>query len=129
MHRWPSKLWLVQHGESAGNVAREAAHAAGSEDIEIDARDIDVPLSEFGHSQAAALAHWFASMAAEHRPEVVLSSPYLRARDTANAMCGAIKAGSIPGIIADERLRKREFGIGDRLTRAGIEQRHPELAA
>jgi len=101
---------------------------AGSEDIEIDARDVDVPLSRLGHSQAAALAQWFASMAAEDRPEVILSSPYLRARDTANAVYNAIKAGSIQEIV-DERLREREFGILDRLTRLGIEQRHPELAA
>ena len=128
MQRWPSKLWLVRHGESAGNVARDAAHATGSEDIEIDARDVDVPLSRLGHSQAAALAHWFASMAVEDRPQVILTSPYLRARDTANAVRGAIKAGSIQEIV-DERLREREFGILDRLTRLGIEQRHPELAA
>ena len=25
--RWPAVLWLVRHGESAGNVARDAAHA------------------------------------------------------------------------------------------------------
>lgn len=129
MQRWPSKLWLVRHGESAGNVARDAAHSIGSENIEIDARDVDVPLSGLGHSQAAALARWFASMAAEDRPEVILSSPYLRARNTADAVHGAIDAGSIPDIVSDERLREREFGVLDRLTRLGIEQRHPELAA
>jgi broad specificity phosphatase PhoE len=129
VQRWPSKLWLVRHGESAGNVARDAAHAAEREDIVIGARDVDVPLSELGHSQATALGHWFASVAADDRPEIILSSPYLRARDTANAVFDAIKAGSISQIVADERLREREFGILDRLTRLGIEQRHPDLAA
>jgi len=119
---------LVRHGESAGNVALDAAHAVGSEDIEIDARDVDVPLSELGRRQAAALAHWYASLAAGERPEVILSSPYLRAWDTANAVGNFIRAGSVPEIVADERLREREFGILDRLTRLGIEQRHPELA-
>lgn len=127
--RWPSRIWLVRHGESAGNVARDAAHAARCEDIEIDARDVDVPLSDLGRGQAAALAEWFASMDAGTRPEVILSSPYLRARHTADAVCEAIRNGSIPEIVADERLREREFGIVDRLTRFGIEQRHPELAA
>src|SRR4029078_7756358 len=31
-------------------------------------------------------------------------------------------------VIADERLREREFGVLDRLTKLGIERRHPELA-
>ena len=28
--RWPSLLWVVRHGQSAGNVARDEAHAAGA---------------------------------------------------------------------------------------------------
>jgi probable phosphoglycerate mutase len=31
-------------------------------------------------------------------------------------------------LIVDERLREKKFGILDRVTRLGIEQRHPELA-
>ncbi|MFL5607470.1 MAG: histidine phosphatase family protein, partial [Gemmatimonadaceae bacterium] len=27
--RWPDRLWIVRHGESAGNVARDAAMTAG----------------------------------------------------------------------------------------------------
>ena len=41
--RWPDRLWVVRHGESAGNVARDAAHAAGLSHIEIGLRDVDVP--------------------------------------------------------------------------------------
>jgi broad specificity phosphatase PhoE len=82
VQRWPSRLWLVRHGESAGNVARDAAHAIGSEDIAIEARDVDVPLSSLGKRQAEALGRWFASMSNVERPEVILSSPYLRARRT-----------------------------------------------
>ena len=26
---WPAKLWLVRHGQSQGNVARDAAEEAG----------------------------------------------------------------------------------------------------
>ena len=43
--RWPERLWIVRHGESAGNVARDAAHAAGLSHIDIADRDVDVPLS------------------------------------------------------------------------------------
>jgi len=127
--RWPSRLWIVRHGESAGNVARDAAHAAGVAIIDIQARDVDVPLSQLGERQAKALALWFASLPADERPEVVLSSPYLRARSTADAICsGGGLAPSFLEFVVDERLREKEFGILDRLTRLGIEQRYPELA-
>src|ERR1700730_6033001 len=110
--RWPSKLWVVRHGESAGNVARDAAHAAGLPDIDIQARDVDVPLSSLGEQQSKSLGRWFASMPPEARPEIVLSSPYRRARSTAAAIqesCGLAKGFS--GLIIDERLREKEFGI------------------
>src|SRR6187551_4047491 len=84
--RWPSKLWVVRHGESAGNVARDAAHAAGRPDIDISARDVDVPLSALGHRQSRALGRWFAALPPDTRPEIVLSSPYLRAQSTAEAI-------------------------------------------
>jgi probable phosphoglycerate mutase len=130
VQHWPSRLWLVRHGESAGNVARDAAHAIGSENIDIKARDVDVPLSELGERQAAALGRWFESMSHVERPEVILSSPYLRARSTADALRAALNSCSQAGdIVADERLREREFGVLDRLTKFGIQQRHPELAA
>ena len=58
--RWPERLWIVRHGESAGNVARDAADAAGLPMIDIAQRDVDVPLSPLGLRQAEALGHWFA---------------------------------------------------------------------
>jgi broad specificity phosphatase PhoE len=128
--RWPSKLWIVRHGESAGNVARDAAHAAGLADIDIASRDVDVPLSPLGELQSRALGRWFAALPADVRPEVVLSSPYLRAQSTAQAIRKASGfAAGFSSLVIDERLREKEFGILDRLTRLGIEQRHPELAA
>jgi 2,3-bisphosphoglycerate-dependent phosphoglycerate mutase len=127
--RWPEKLWIARHGQSAGNVAREAAQQAGLHSIDIDLRDVDVPLSTLGHKQAAALGRWFAALPENEKPEVVLSSPYVRARQTAVAICeaGGIAGDQRPPII-DERLREREFGIFDRLTTAGIKDKYPELA-
>jgi broad specificity phosphatase PhoE len=55
---WPTSLWLVRHGESAGNVARDAAEAAGMPMIEVAHRDMDVPLSELGESQSRTLGDW-----------------------------------------------------------------------
>ena len=67
--RWPERLWIVRHGESAGNVAREAAYAAGAQRIELAVRDVDVPLSARGTEQARALGRWFANNEAESRPD------------------------------------------------------------
>ena len=127
--RWPEVLWIVRHGQSAGNVASDAAHQAGLHTIDIAHRDVDVPLSPLGEEQATALGRWFAAMPAGDRPTVVLSSPYLRARRTAELIrdAGAL-AGPGIDIEADERLREKEFGILDRLTRHGIADRFPEQA-
>ena len=127
---WPEKLWLVRHGQSRGNVARDAADEAGSLEIEIDMRDVDVPLSRLGFEQAEAAGRWFAALPSGQRPQLILSSPYVRARQTAELIC---KAGALAGgpahTIVDERLREREFGVFDRLTTLGIRERFPEEAA
>jgi broad specificity phosphatase PhoE len=122
-------LWIVRHGQSAGNVARDAADAAGLGTIDIDMRDVDVPLSELGHRQADALGRWFAAQPEEERPQVVLVSPYTRARQTAKAICqagGVTEEARQP--LVDERLREREFGLWDRLTTAGVRAKYPDQA-
>ena len=125
---WPARLWVVRHGESAGNVARDQADAAGLPQIDIAHRDVDVPLSPLGEEQSRALGRWFAAMDPGERPEIVLSSPYVRARQTAELIQTAGGLAENPELLVDERLREKEFGILDRLTRVGIEQRHPEQA-
>lgn len=127
---WPARLWLVRHGQSQGNVAREIADEAGHHEIGIDVRDVDVPLSDLGHRQAKAAGDWFASLAEDERPELIISSPYLRTKQTAKIICeaGALAGGPAHPII-DERLREREFGIFDRLTDVGIRERFPDEAA
>jgi len=126
---WPSHLWLVRHGQSAGNVARDRAHAAGLGEIDLDIRDVDVPLSDLGHAQSEALGQWFTTLPDDQRPTVVLTSTYLRARQTATAIVEKGGFGKTDlGFCVDERLREREFGILDRLTTQGIEVRYPEQA-
>lgn len=129
--QWPSLLWIARHGQSAGNVARDAAEAAGLPLIDIQFRDIDTPLSDLGMEQSRALGRWFAGLRPQERPQVVLASPYVRARDTARLVME--EAGWRPGrevrLRVDERLREKEFGILDRLTKHGIKQNHPELDA
>ena len=127
---WPERLWLVRHGQSQGNVARDAAHEAGLPVIDLDIRDVDVPLSELGHRQAEATGRWFAALPEGEKAEVILSSPYIRSRQTAEAIC---EAGGLAGVakptILDERLREREFGVFDGLTTMGIREKFPEEAS
>jgi len=127
--RWPEVMWVVRHGESAGNVARDAAYAAGAERISIGGRDVDVPLSDLGVEQATALGHWFGAMPAQEQPEVVLCSPYLRARRTAELVHEHGRLGvERDDFVVDERLREKEFGVLDGLTGRGIRAQMPEQA-
>ncbi|MBV9996926.1 MAG: histidine phosphatase family protein [Caulobacteraceae bacterium] len=126
---WPERLWIVRHGESAGNVARALARAARLARLDLAERDVDVPLSERGQAQALALGRWFAALPAASRPEVVLTSPYVRTQRTAQLICQAAGlATRAPRRGVDERLREREFGVLDRLTGLGIRTLHPDQA-
>lgn len=124
MRKDPTQLWLVRHGQSQGNVARDLAHASGAEILDIAMRDMDVPLSALGEQQARAFGRWLA--AEKTRPDVVITSTYERALQTARITVEA--AGLDCEIATDERLREREFGVLDLLTSRGIEARFPEEA-
>jgi broad specificity phosphatase PhoE len=127
--KWPDVLWIVRHGQSAGNVAREHAEAAAEPLIDIATRDMDTPLSELGERQALALGQWFGAMPRGRQPTIVLCSPYVRAVQTSELILQA--AGIDIDALTfqrDERLREKEFGALDRLTKVGIHQKFPELA-
>jgi broad specificity phosphatase PhoE len=120
------ELILVRHGESQGNVAATDAHQAGVEVVTVPARDADVILSATGQDQALALGRALAGIPAELVPDGVVSSPYVRARQTAEI--GVETAGWRVAVRTDERLRDRELGVLDMLTWRGVEQRLPEEA-
>ncbi len=129
---WPEALFIVRHGESAGNVARDAADAAHDLVIRTSTRDVDVPLSPLGERQATALGHWFGALPSDERPTVVISSPYVRALQTTDTLrkLGDFRyASEAASLVVDERFREKEFGILDGLTRYGIQERFPEQAA
>jgi probable phosphoglycerate mutase len=128
--QWPQRMWIVRHGESSGNVARDLADAAGHSRIDIAERDVDVPLSDLGVQQSEALAQWFAEQPEAERPNVILSSPYRRSVQTAQIVAARLRTDSQDGagIMLDERLREKEFGILDRLTRHGIQELYPDQA-
>jgi broad specificity phosphatase PhoE len=121
---WPSELTLIRHAQSTGNVARDRAHAAAQTTIEITGRESDVSLSDLGRSQAEALGRWLHETIAP--PGIVVASPYARARETADIAVAAAEWKLERPMLLDERLREREFGVLDRLTYLGIEQRYPE---
>jgi broad specificity phosphatase PhoE len=121
-----AQLWLLRHGQSEGNVARDAARGTDSETLDIADRDMDVPLSELGREQARSFGEWLAGQPRDVRPEVVLASPYRRAAETATIV--AQRAGARDAVHLDERLRERELGVLDLLTQRGIVARFPDEA-
>jgi broad specificity phosphatase PhoE len=120
-----AQLLLVRHGESEGNVAATLAHETGAHVIPVPARDADVELSDTGREQALALGRLLAGFPDESRA-AVWSSPYLRARQTAEL--AVTTGGWQTPVLVDERLRDRELGILDMLTSLGVEARLPEEA-
>jgi broad specificity phosphatase PhoE len=118
-----AELILVRHAESTGNVAREHAEATGAEVIPVEARDADVGLSELGVRQAEQLGVFLRDPARGSVPTTVWSSPYTRARQTAQGIMTAAGMGGGPRI--DERLRDKELGILDTLTNHGVRARYP----
>ena len=126
---WPSRLWLVRHGESAGNVARTVAETGGLPLIELAQRDVDVPLSATGKGQSRALGRWFKHQPPHEQPTVVFSSPYVRAMQTTASIIEEAPAIHPIVQIVDERLREKEFGALNRLTTSGIVARFPAEAA
>lgn len=124
------ELLLVRHGESTANVAATAAEAAGAETIDVAERDADVPLSERGLEQARALGSWVGDLGLDGDAgdrTAFWCSPYLRARQTIGTALD--EAGVDATVRVDERLRDRELGVLDLLTRRGVQALHPDEEA
>jgi broad specificity phosphatase PhoE len=122
-------LGVARHGQSAGNVAAQRAEAAGAEMVDLQIRDAEVRLTDTGRAQAGAIGHWMAELPTEERPQVVISSPYRRALETAELAVAAVAAGpGAPRLMLDERLRDRELGVLDLLTSKGVTVRMPQEA-
>jgi 2,3-bisphosphoglycerate-dependent phosphoglycerate mutase len=87
---------------------------------------MDVPLSDLGLRQAAAVGRWLAGLPERQRPTRVLASPYTRAATTARTLVEA--SGLDLPLRYDERLRERELGVLDGYTGHGIRERFPDEA-
>src|SRR3546814_8954933 len=51
---WPSKLIIVRHGQSAGNIARDTAHETASDRFALSVRDAALPLRDLGPEQTTS---------------------------------------------------------------------------
>jgi broad specificity phosphatase PhoE len=86
------RLILVRHGESRGN--RERIFALSPHDL---------PLTQLGYEQARAAARRIADL---FSPSLVITSDYLRARETAQVIAGALR---VP-LKVELNLHEREVG-------------------
>jgi probable phosphoglycerate mutase len=119
-----AELVLVRHGQSLANVAFPAADARGLLEAEVSGRDAEVPLTPLGESQAEAVGAWLAALPPEEVPQVVITSPYLRARETWRI--AAESSGlDLPEPVTDDRLVDRLMGDLEMMTRAAITERFP----
>jgi broad specificity phosphatase PhoE len=87
-----SRLILVRHGESAGN--RDRIFATSPHDL---------PLTELGYRQAHEAARRIAQL---FRPEIIVTSAYLRAHETARVIADTM---GLP-LTIEANLHEREIG-------------------
>lgn len=102
-------LYVTRHGETDYNAQ---GRYAGSTDI---------PLNETGIRQA----HELAESISGKQFDVVICSPMLRARQTADIVCGALGMD----YIIYPQFVERNVGVYEGFTREEIMQRYPELWA
>jgi 2,3-bisphosphoglycerate-dependent phosphoglycerate mutase len=120
-----SELILVRHGQSEANVAFPEADAASRLESGLTGRDTDVELTEVGREQARAIGRWLAALPAGDRPEVVVTSPYLRTRETWR-IAAETSGLDLPAPSTDDRLVDRLLGDLEMLTRQAIAERFPD---
>ena len=97
-------LYVARHGQTQWNAENRICGRT------------DLPLNEVGLQQASALAE----KAADCHLDVIVASPMLRARQTAQAV--AAKCG-IP-VLTDARLIEQDYGIFE-----GMDRKTPEFLA
>ena len=88
-------------------------------ETEVSGHDEAVPLTEAGEQQAAAVGEWLAALAPADRPEVVITSPYRRARETWR-IAASVSGLPLPAPATDDRLVDRLMGDLELMTRAAV---------
>jgi ribonuclease H / adenosylcobalamin/alpha-ribazole phosphatase len=106
------KLILVRHGETPSNRDRLALGRA------------EPALSELGQEQARAAGRALADSPDASRVAAVLTSPQLRARQTAEAIAAAL---GVEPLSVHEGLIEMDVGDADGLTGREMQERFPEF--
>ena len=121
--KWPDSIVIVRHGESVKNVEKARIDQFDSNKLRLDIteRDMDIVLSEKGEWQAISTGK---ALAKRPKFDVVFVSPYIRCRQTANLVIEQLSYK--PRVVVEERLREKEFGVIDNLTKRGIEKFYPD---
>lgn len=121
--KWPSTLVLVRHGQSIYNEERELVNRGVLRTYSArikDMRDADLSLSKLGKYQAQKTARYLRMRFKDFN--LIFASPYKRAFDTAKIISKQFKKSKF---IVEERIREKEPGITDGLTREEIKEMFP----
>ena len=119
-----AELLVIRHGQSTANVAFPQADAGLSESG-LTYRDADVELTDVGVRQAEAIGRWLGAVPEDRLPEIAITSPYLRARETWR-IAAKISGRDLPAPVTDDRLVDRLMGDLEMMTRAAIAVRYPD---
>jgi probable phosphoglycerate mutase len=123
-----AELILIRHGQSLANVLFPEADAQELMETALSGRDAEVPLTDLGQEQARAIGRWLTALPEERRPETIVTSPYLRAKETWRLAAEA-SGLETPAPRTDDRLVDRLLGELEMMTRAAVAARFPGEAA
>ena len=146
--KWPQLLRIARHGYTVANQRKDLAKQAGQEPQWTEPeRDQDTRLVPLGHDQAYALgvaigqsalayekavaAYDNGNLGGDPLPDVIVTSPYYRAKQTTVDVILGIQSifpDYKPKIVIEERIREIEFGIMDGIDRATFRKLFPSEA-
>ncbi len=124
--KWPSLLAVLRHAESLATERRKHLEESRSQEVHLGLpmRDADVPLTSEGREHSRSTG----GRLNEFGPfDVLYVSPYRRTVETAEeVLTGLIHR---PLLVKEERLREKEWGVFEGLTKHGIGARYPDEEA
>jgi broad specificity phosphatase PhoE len=123
-YKWPARLVVMRHAQSEANFHREYLERAASRETHVTLahRDADVPLTEEGRRQAQAAGRYLRDTYGVF--DAAYISPYRRTRSTGALAIEALEP--VPQGVSEERLRERDFGVIESLTRHGFMTLFPQ---
>ena len=124
--KWPSLLAVMRHAESLATERRKHLEESRSQEIHLGLpmRDVDVPLTPEGRENARLTGRRLGDFGPF---DVLYASPYRRTVETAEQVLGELRHR--PLLVKEERLREKEWGVLEGLTKQGIRARYPDEEA